>query len=410
MPRVVLGVCGGIAAYKSVELLRLLTEAGHDVTVVPTDNALRFVGSATFEALSGKPISTSVWDGVDRVAHVDIGASADLIIIAPATADFLARATHGVASDLLGNTLLSAKAPVLIAPAMHTQMWEHPATMNNVELLRARGYFVLNPDSGRLTGKDSGLGRLPSPSSIFDAAMALLTGQAGLLAGRHVVVTAGGTQEAWDPVRFVGNRSSGKQGIAIARAALAAGARVTLITGSVQVPVPAGVDHVSAPSAADMLAAVRETLAGNPDALIMAAAVADFSPVDQREGKIKKDSKNPEAPTLKLEQTADILATVCGERGRESLPVVIGFGAETVQSDQELIALGRAKLEAKGCDFLVINNVAHGAVFGQDDNTVFILDAKSHNEHSGSKDQVAQALVARLGSYFEGLDLAPDVK
>ncbi len=403
MPRVVLGVCGGIAAYKSVELLRLLTESGHDVTVVPTENALRFVGSATFEALSGKPVSTSVWDGVDRVAHIDIGASADLIIIAPATADFLARATHGVASDLLGNTLLSATAPVLIAPAMHTQMWEHPATAHNVALLRSRGNFVLDPDSGRLTGKDSGVGRLPSPISIFDAATALLNGTAGLLSGRHVVVTAGGTQESWDPVRFLGNRSSGKQGIAIARAALAAGARVTLITGSVQEAVPAGVNHVKAPSAAQMLDAVRETMTHEPDALVMAAAVADFRPTDVQEGKIKKDSKSSEIPALNLQQTTDILATVCSERGSSSLPVVIGFGAETVHSDEELISLGATKLKAKGCEMLVVNNVAHGAIFGEDHSEVIFMDSQSHQKQSGTKDQIAQALVARLGSILEGL-------
>lgn len=403
MPRVVLGVCGGIAAYKSVELLRLLTEAGHDVTVVPTENALRFVGSATFEALSGKPVSTSVWDGVDRVAHIDIGASAELIVIAPATADFLARATHGVASDLLSNTLLSATAPVLIAPAMHTQMWEHPATAHNVALLRSRGNCVLEPDSGRLTGKDSGVGRLPSPFSIFDAATALLSGTAGLLSGRHVVVTAGGTQESWDAVRFLGNRSSGKQGIAIARAALAAGAQVTLITGSVQEAVPAGVNHVKAPSAAQMLDAVRESMTQQPDALVMTAAVADFRPIDVQEGKIKKDSKSNEIPILNLQQTTDILATVCSERGSASLPVVIGFGAETVQSDEELMSLGVTKLKVKGCEMLVVNNVAHGAIFGEDQSEVIFMDANSHQKHSGTKDHIAQALVARLGSILEGL-------
>ena len=224
LPRVILGVCGGIAAYKSVELLRLLTQAGYDVNVVPTHNALRFVGIPTFEALSGNPVNTSLWDGGGNVPHVDQGLSADLIVIAPATADFMARSTRGIASDLLSNILLTATAPVVLAPAMHTQMWEHPATRANVDLLRKRGYIILDPDTGPLTGSDVGSGRLPAPKQIFDAIEAQLHANTGALVGRHVVISAGGTQEDWDPVRFIGNRSSGKQGVALARAALAAGA------------------------------------------------------------------------------------------------------------------------------------------------------------------------------------------
>ncbi len=393
MPRVVLGVCGGIAAYKSVELLRLLKESGYSVAVIPTENALRFVGSATFEALSGEPVSSSVWDGIDSVRHIQLGTNADLLVIAPATADFLARATHGIASDLLTNTLLSTTAPVVIAPAMHTQMWEHPATQRNIELLRERGYLVLDPDSGRLTGHDSGIGRLPSPQSIHDFLETVIQGSSQSLTGRHIVITAGGTRESWDPVRFLGNRSSGKQGVALARAALAHGARVTLIVGSVDTDLPAGVELLHAESAESMLDAVRIALKKDPDALIMAAAVADFRPLAPVKGKIKKGEG---IPVIELAVTEDILSTVTRENPEM---LIVGFAAETVNSRDQLIAMGQVKLAAKGCTALVLNNVRDGAVFGEDDTEVTIIDRYGNQaSHTGSKNSAAHAVITQLAA------------
>lgn len=406
MPRVVLGVCGGIAAYKSVELLRLLTEAGHSVTVVPTDNALRFVGAPTFEALSGNPVATDVWTGVDRVRHIEIGAQADIVVVAPATADFMARATHGIASDLLTNTLLGTTAPVVLAPAMHTQMWQHPATVHNVALLRERGYFVIDPDSGRLTGSDSGVGRLPSPQSIFDQVEAVLTGHGNALRGRHIVITAGGTREMWDPVRFLGNRSSGKQGVALARAALAQGASVTLISGSIEVEIPAGVQHIGTESAAQMLDAVRRTMKEDPDALIMAAAVADYRPIAPESTKIKKDQQADRNPSVELALNEDILATVTRENPDS---VIIGFAAETAASHQELLSLGQKKLAAKGCSALVLNNVSNGDIFGQDHNEIVILSPDGQSfEASGSKISAAHAVLAHVAQLLHPVDSQAD--
>lgn len=402
MPRVVLGVCGGIAAYKSVELLRLLTESGHNVTVVPTENALRFVGAPTFEALSGNPVSTSVWSGVDRVRHIEIGAHADLVVVAPATADFIARATHGIASDLLTNTFLGTTAPVVLAPAMHTQMWQHPATEHNVAVLRARGYYVIDPDTGRLTGSDSGVGRLPAPQSIFDHVESILAGHGSALVGRHVVVTAGGTREMWDPVRFLGNRSSGKQGIALARAALAQGATVTLITGSVDIDIPSGVHHVPTESAEQMLEAVRRAMKEDPDVLIMAAAVADYRPAQTQSGKIKKDQHSGENLSIELTLNEDILATVTRENPDS---IVIGFAAETATSPQELLTLGQKKLKAKGCSALILNNVSNGDIFGQDHSDIVILSPSGQaREVSGSKISTAHAVLAHVVELLNPVD------
>lgn len=395
MPRVVLGVCGGIAAYKSVELLRLLKEAGHSVSVIPTENALRFVGAATFEALSGEPVSSSVWHGVDSVRHIQLGSDADLVVIAPATADFIARASHGIASDLLTNTMLSTTAPVVLAPAMHTQMWEHPATQHNVRLLRNRGYLVLNPDAGRLTGQDSGIGRLPSPQSIYDFVESVFQGTSQSLIGRHIVITAGGTRESWDPVRFLGNRSSGKQGVALARAALAHGAQVTLIAGSVDIELPSGVELIRAESAESMLDAVRIALKKEPDALIMAAAVADFRPRAHVHGKIKKGEG---IPSIELSLTEDILSTVTQENPDM---VIFGFAAETVDSKDQLISIGQRKLTAKGCTALVLNNVRDGGIFGEDHTEITIIDRNGHQvSHEGSKNSVAHAVITQLASFL----------
>ncbi len=376
---IVLGVAGGIAAYKACELLRLLTESGHDVTVVPTAAALRFVGAATWAALSGKPVSTDVWTDAHEVPHVRLGRKADLLVVAPATADLLARAAQGRADDLLTNVLLTARCPVLFAPAMHTEMWEHPATQANVATLRERGALVLEPAVGRLTGADSGKGRLPEPEDIFAVCQDLLSrGLGGLdprswadLAGRTVVVSAGGTREPLDPVRFLGNRSSGLQGVALARAAAARGADVTLVAANVALPDPAGVKVVRVETTEELRDAVVSA-AGSADAVVMAAAPADFRPIGVSESKIKKSGDA--APTIELTQTPDILAELSRDRSRPG-QVVVGFAAETGDDTGSVLDLARAKLARKGCDLLVVNDVSGGAVFGSPDNRAVILSA-----------------------------------
>src|SRR5689334_9758872 len=307
MTEVVLGVCGGIAAYKACELLRLFTESGHDVRVVPTAAALRFVGIPTWAALSGRPVSAEVWDDAAEVPHVRIGRHADLVVVAPATADVLAKAAHGIADDLLTNTLLTATCPVVFAPAMHTEMWQNAATRANVAVLRDRGFVVIEPAVGRLTGADTGKGRLPDPEEIFEIARRVLRRprQAMDLTGRHVVITAGGTREPLDPVRFLGNRSSGKQGYALARTAVARGAQVTLIAANTGLADPAGADVVRVGTAVQLREAVLKA-AADADAVVMAAAVADFRPAAYAAGKIKKkDDKEPDP--IVLVRNPDIL-------------------------------------------------------------------------------------------------------
>ncbi|MCE0488374.1 bifunctional phosphopantothenoylcysteine decarboxylase/phosphopantothenate--cysteine ligase CoaBC [Ornithinimicrobium sediminis] len=377
--RVVLGVSGGIAAYKACSLLRLLTEAGHEVTVVPTRAALEFVGAPTWAALSGRPVAAGVWDRVHEVPHVRLGQQADLVVVAPATADLLARAAHGLADDLLTSTLLTARCPVLVAPAMHTEMWTHPATAANVGLLRSRGVHVLEPASGRLTGADTGPGRLPDPEEIFSAAMALVDGRPGTpqqdLAGLQVVVTAGGTREPLDPVRYLGNRSSGKQGYALADVAAARGAVVHLVSAPTELPVPHGVEVERVESALEMQEAVWRAAAG-ADVVVMAAAVADFRPARYTETKIKKrhgPGDEEASPTVPLVRNPDILAGLVQERGAAPRPVVVGFAAETGDADGDLIHHARAKLARKGCDLLVANEVGPGVTFGQDESTVHLL-------------------------------------
>ncbi|MEO3975170.1 bifunctional phosphopantothenoylcysteine decarboxylase/phosphopantothenate--cysteine ligase CoaBC [Streptomyces sp. CAU 1734] len=367
-PRVVLGVSGGIAAYKACELLRRLTESGHDVRVVPTASALNFVGAATWSALSGHPVASEVWSDVHEVPHVRIGQSADLVVVAPATADLLARAAHGLAPDLLTNTLLTARCPVVFAPAMHTEMWEHPATRANVATLRSRGAVVIEPASGRLTGADTGKGRLPDPAEIFEVCRRILARGAAEpdLTGRHVVVSAGGTREPLDPVRYLGNRSSGKQGYALARTAAARGARVTLVTANASLPDPAGVDVVRVETAKQLRTAVIEA-AGDADAVVMAAAVADFRPSDYATGKIKKKDGQEPAPIV-LVRNPDILAEISAERPRAG-QVIVGFAAET----DDVLANGRDKLRRKGCDLLVVNEVGERKTFGSEANEAVIL-------------------------------------
>ncbi len=366
--RVVLGVGAGIAAYKACELLRLLTESGHQVRVVPTPDALRFVGEVTWAALSGQPVTTDAWTSVAEVPHVRLGQSADLVVVAPATADLMARAAAGMAGDLLTATLLTARCPVLYAPAMHTEMWEHPATQANVALLRRRGAIVLPPATGRLTGRDSGAGRLPDPAAIFAAAIALLDrGPAAPdLAGRRIVVSAGGTREEIDPVRFIGNWSTGTQGYALARTAVARGAEVTVVAANVALPDPAGVKVVRVVSARELQDAVVAAAEG-VDAVVMAAAVADYRPAARSPGKIKKDGQPP--PPIALTENPDILAGLASSAPPSQ--VLVGFAAETDTSP----AGARAKLARKGCDLLVVNPVGAGLGFGTPDNEAVVYGA-----------------------------------
>ena len=431
MARVILGVGAGIAAYKACELLRLLKEHGHAVRVIPTQDALRFVGEPTWAALSGEPVATDVWTGVDDVPHVKLGQTADLVIVAPATADLLARAAAGLSNDLLTATLLTARCPVIYAPAMHTEMWEHPATRHNVATLRDRGAIVVEPAVGRLTGKDTGKGRLPEPDDLFglavrviesasggrhyklsspdDPGLRSLQGEAGeksspvldeglSLTGKRVLISAGGTREELDPVRFLGNWSTGTQGYAFAREAAARGADVTLVAANVELPDPAGVKVIKVVSARDMHAAMlAEQLSA--DVVIMTAAVADFRPVARAGQKIKKDGTLP--PPIELTENPDILADLSKrrrEQGRES-QVIVGFAAET---DPDLDA-ARAKLARKGCDLLVVNQVGDGQGFGAGENEWFVLEANGTvtGISRRSKDALAAdvlALVsARLG-------------
>jgi phosphopantothenoylcysteine decarboxylase/phosphopantothenate--cysteine ligase len=401
--RVVLGVGGGIAAYKACELLRRLRESGHDVRVVPTAAALHFVGTATWEALSGHPVAVDVWDDVPSVPHVRLGQTAELVAVAPATADLLARAASGSADDLLTSTLLTARCPVLFAPAMHTEMWEHPATRANVALLRERGALVLDPASGRLTGEDTGPGRLPEPDELFRHCEVVLARGAlpRDLVGRRVVVSAGGTREPLDPVRWLGNRSSGLQGYAIARAARVRGAEVVLVSAGVSLPQPAGALVERVETAEELRAAVRSAADG-ADVVVMAAAVADFRPAVLATSKLKK-AQLAERPTLALERTTDVLA----ELGAAKKPgqLLVGFAAET----DDVLAHGRAKLAAKGADLLVVNRVGAesetGTGFGTTHNAAVILAADGNDVEVArtSKDLLAQTLCDAIAVRLAGV-------
>jgi phosphopantothenoylcysteine decarboxylase / phosphopantothenate---cysteine ligase len=407
--RIIVGVSGGIAAYKACTVVRQLTEAGHAVRVVPTESALRFIGAASFEALSGYPVHTGVFDDVHEVPHVRIGQEADLVVVAPATADLLARAVAGRADDLLTATLLTARCPVLFAPAMHTEMWFHPATVDNVATLRRRGAVVLEPASGRLTGADTGAGRLPEAEEITTLAHLLLDRGDALpydLAGVKVLVTAGGTREPIDPVRFIGNRSSGKQGYAMARVMAQRGAEVTLIAGNTAGLVdPAGVEVMHIGSAAQLRDAVSKHA---PDAhvLVMAAAVADFRPVQAATSKIKK-SADPEAaaPVIELTRTDDVLASAVRARADGQLPnmrAIVGFAAETGDANGDVLFHARAKLRRKGCDLLVVNAVGENRAFEVDNNDGWLLAAdgtESALEH-GSKTLMASRIVDAIGAFL----------
>jgi phosphopantothenoylcysteine decarboxylase/phosphopantothenate--cysteine ligase len=396
--RVVLGVAGGIAAFKACELLRLLTESGHEVRVVPTASALRFVGEPTWAALSGQPVATEVWESVHEVPHVQIGQRADLVVVAPATADLLARAAHGLADDLLTNTLLTARCPIVLAPAMHTEMWENAATAENVSTLRRRGVIVLEPASGRLTGPDTGKGRFPDPAEIFEVVLRVLRRGAGAardLTGRRVVVTAGGTREPLDPVRFLGNRSSGKQGYAFARTAVARGAEVTLVAANVALPDPAGVTVVRVGTTEELRKATVAA-AADADAVVMAAAPADFRPAEYAPSKIKK-ADDGSAPVLPLVTNPDIAAEL-GER-KPPGQILVAFAAETADA----VANARAKLVRKRADLIVVNEVGVDKVFGRDDNAVIVLGADGSTTElaRARKEDIADAVwdlvVAQLG-------------
>jgi phosphopantothenoylcysteine decarboxylase / phosphopantothenate---cysteine ligase len=393
--RILLGVSGGVAAYKAVLLLRLLREQGHAVRVVPTESALRFVGAPTFEALSGEKVSTEVFDDVPQVAHVALGQGADLVIVAPATADLLARAAVGRADDLLTSTLLTVSCPVVMAPAMHTEMWQHAATVANVATLRSRGVHVIEPASGRLTGKDTGPGRLPEPEDIariaLEVAADAATPEARDLAGLRMVVSAGGTREPIDPVRFIGNRSSGRQGIALARAAKDRGADVTLVAANVTEPLDGFPGVVRVGSTAELRDAVRAAAAA-ADVVVMTAAVADFRPANAPTSKIKKVPGQGPAP-IELVENPDILAELARERLRPG-QVVVGFAAETGDAAGDVLHHGRAKARRKGADLLVINPVGPGLGFGTDTNEVTIVDAQGETvaRAQGSKREVADAV------------------
>jgi phosphopantothenoylcysteine decarboxylase/phosphopantothenate--cysteine ligase len=411
---VVVGITGGIAAYKAIGVVRGLVLAGHDVQVVATDAALRFVGRPTLEAISRNPVHSDLYEGVAQVRHVAIGQAADLIVIAPATANTLAKLATGLADDLLGNTVLASTAPVLVAPAMHTEMWQNAATVANVATLRSRGVAFVGPASGQLTGTDSGPGRMAEPDEIVAAALALAvpvtarieTVGAGPssaedasveaaprrdLEGVRLLVSAGGTREPLDPVRFLGNRSSGKQGVALATAALIRGAEVTLLAAHLEVPVPDGIDVVQVETAKQLAQAAAE-YARDSDVIIMAAAVADYRPVTVAQTKLKKDAIG-DTMTLELVRNPDILASLAATSRDDQL--VVGFAAETAGDTAELLRVGREKLDRKGCDYLVLNRVGWLRGFAVDDNAVVVVSRGGDivMEASGSKASVADRIL-----------------
>ncbi|SEL44555.1 bifunctional phosphopantothenoylcysteine decarboxylase/phosphopantothenate--cysteine ligase CoaBC [Rhodococcus maanshanensis] len=405
--RIVVGVGGGIAAYKACSIIRSFTESGHHVRVIPTDSALEFVGRATFEALSGNPVQTGVFADVPQVPHVRLGQEADLVVIAPATADLMARAAHGRADDLLTATLLTARCPVVFAPAMHTEMWEHPATVANVATLRERGACVIEPASGRLTGKDTGAGRLPEPDEIVGLATLLLERPDALrrdLVGRKILVSAGGTREPLDPVRFLGNRSSGKQGYAIARLAAQRGAEVTLIAGyTADLADPAALEVIRIRTAGELKEAVDKAAVA-AEAVVMAAAVADFRPSTIADSKIKKGADEPD--TIPLTRNEDILAGLVRSRRDGDLPntsVIVGFAAETGDAHGDVLTHARSKLARKGCDLLVVNAVGEGKAFEVDHNDGWLLGADGSETalEYGSKALMASRVLDALVSLLE---------
>ena len=388
------GVTGGIAAYKSAPLIRLFSEAGHEVQVVATNNAFKFIGKTTLEALSGNPISIvdpDLFTDVDQVKHIALAKSADLVVVAPATASFLAKMTSGIADDLLTTTVLAATCPVIVAPAMHTEMWENKATVSNIETLKLRGITIVWPAVGRLTGEDTGAGRLAEPEEIFETAMAALGGP---LSGKRVLVTAGGTREPIDAARFIGNFSSGKQGVAFARAAKLLGAEVELIAANLDDSLTSGLKTTFVSTALELSNALAEK-SGSYDMLVMAAAVADYKPTDPTSSKLKR-SEMGEQLNLSLVANPDILVeTVKSLRASASKAVVIGFAAE---ASDDLESLARVKLSAKGCDYLVANDISNGKVFGRDNTEIVLVDKFGSNKFQGSKQTVAKDVLSLIAS------------
>ena len=388
------GVTGGIAAYKSAPLIRLFSEAGHKVQVVATNNAFKFIGKTTLEALSGNPISIvdpDLFTDVDQVKHIALAKSADLVVVAPATASFLAKMTSGIADDLLTTTVLAATCPVIVAPAMHTEMWENKATVSNIETLKLRGVTIVWPAVGRLTGEDTGAGRLAEPEEIFETAMAALGGP---LSGKRVLVTAGGTREPIDAARFIGNFSSGKQGVAFARAAKLLGAEVELIAANLDDSLTSGIKTTSVSTALELSNALAEK-SGSYDMLVMAAAVADYKPTDPTSSKLKR-SEMGEQLNVSLVANPDILVeTVKSLRASASKAVVIGFAAE---ASDDLESLARVKLSAKGCDYLVANDISDGKVFGRDNTEIVLVDKSGSNKFQGSKQTVAKDVLSLIAS------------
>lgn len=400
---IVVGVAGGIAAYKACHLVRNFKEAGDDVRVVPTENALNFVGAATFEALSGCPVSTTVFDAVDEVQHVNVGQHADAVVIAPATADLIARLATGRADDLLTATVLVATCPVIVAPAMHTEMWLNPATQDNVATLRRRGMTVIEPAHGRLTGADSGPGRLPEPDQIAEVVRTELAGfrVEHRWKGKKVVISAGGTREELDPVRYLGNRSSGRQGFALAEWACQMGADVTIVAGNTApLPVPSGAKVRSIISTRELEQAMREE-ARDADVVIMAAAVSDFRPAEVAESKMKKGQADDALSTLHLVENPDVLKGLVAARDRAELPaecVIVGFAAETGDADKSALEYAQVKFARKGCDVLMANEVGRDKTFGQKSNEGWILRSglEPQRVEHGSKQVVAAQILAAV--------------
>ena len=396
MLQIVLGITGGIAAYKATGIIRLLTEAGHQVKVVPTENALRFIGATTLEALSHNSVDPDLYSDVADVKHVALGQQADLIIVAPATANFIAKLANGLADDLLGNTLLATKAPIVLAPAMHTEMWLNPATVANIATLRERGVKIIDPASGRLTGEDSGVGRLPEPQEIVSSALGAVAKQD--LAGRHFLISAGGTREPIDPVRFLGNRSSGKQGTALALEAARRGAKVTLVGANMPKVEAPNLQFIAVSTAEELEREVNSALPMLTD-LVMTAAVSDFRVKNVSSKKLKRSVLGDEI-SLQLVANPDILAGAVARIRNEALRIrSVGFAAETADDAKHLTELAQAKLMSKGCDMIVANDISDGKVFGKDDSAVSIVTKDGvHQEIVASKQVIAAAILDILAN------------
>ena len=399
---IVVGITGGIAAYKAVNVIREFVRAGHDVHVVASEAALEFVGRPTLEALSRNEVHTDLYADVAQVRHVAIGQAADLMVIAPATANTLAKLAAGIANDLLTTTVLACRAPLVVAPAMHTEMWEHPATVANVATLRARGVHIVGPEIGALTGPDSGPGRMSEPGDIVAAALAVVGPRD--LDGLRVLVSAGGTREPIDPVRFIGNRSSGRQGLEVAIAARNRGAVVTLVAAHLEVPVPSGVEVVEAGTAEELRLAML-TRATSADVVVMAAAVADYRPVRMSHAKLRKEEVGDEL-TVELVKNPDILRDLV--ESRRPGQTIVGFAAETETDRERLMAIARAKAARKGADALVVNRVSWTEGFGAAvGNAVTVIgrDGRHLVDAEGPKSAVAGSVldvIVQLRSADEG--------